>query len=198
MAERRAEIADLTRRVVVGALLTAPVLFAVMAHEFSADWVPALLLNHWMQLALITPVMFYTGWPIHRIGWLAHSAPDRGDEFADHARHHRGLRLQPAGHHRSRSVACRGPRRVLRSRRRDHHPHLVRPPAGGQSEGWHRRGAIRALLGLQARTARVVRNGAETEIPIEDVVVDDEIIIRPGRKCPSMRPSCPAPRWMSR
>ena len=42
MAERRAEIADLTRRVVVGALLTAPVLFAVMAHEvFGADWVPA-------------------------------------------------------------------------------------------------------------------------------------------------------------
>ena len=33
MAERRAEIADLARRVIVGALLTAPVLFAVMAHE---------------------------------------------------------------------------------------------------------------------------------------------------------------------
>ena len=55
MAERRAEIADLTRRVVIGALFTAPVLFAVMAHElFGADWVPALLLNHWLQLALIT------------------------------------------------------------------------------------------------------------------------------------------------
>ena len=31
--------------------------------------------------------------------------------------------------------------------------------------------AIRALLGLQARTARVVRDGVETEIPIEDVAV---------------------------
>jgi hypothetical protein len=72
MAERRAEIAELTRRVIIGALLTAPVLFAVMAHElFGADWVPALLLNHWVQLALITTVMFYSGWPIHRIGWLA-------------------------------------------------------------------------------------------------------------------------------
>jgi hypothetical protein len=68
MAERRAEIAELTRRVAIGALLTAPVL----SHEFfRADWVPAQLLNHWVQLALITPVMFYTGWPIHRIGWLA-------------------------------------------------------------------------------------------------------------------------------
>ena len=57
---------------VIGALLTAPVLFAVMAHEiFGVDWVPGLLLNHWVQLVLITPVMFYTGWPIHRSGWLA-------------------------------------------------------------------------------------------------------------------------------
>ena len=44
--------------------------------------------------------------------------------------------------------------------------------------------AIRALLGLQARTARVVRDGVETEIPIEDVAVRDKIIIRPGEKVP--------------
>ena len=94
MAERRAEITDLTRRVVIGALLTTPVLFAVMAHElFGADWVPGLLLNHWVQLALITPVMLYTGWPIHRIGWLALAHRIRGDEFVDHARHDRRLRL---------------------------------------------------------------------------------------------------------
>ena len=44
-----------------------PVAFAVMAHElFGATWLPELLLNRWAQLALITPVMFYTGWPIHR------------------------------------------------------------------------------------------------------------------------------------
>src|SRR5215831_8611001 len=43
-AERRAEITDLTRRLVVGAVLTAPVLFAVMAHEvFKATWVPGVL-----------------------------------------------------------------------------------------------------------------------------------------------------------
>src|SRR5262249_20804103 len=71
-AERQAEITDLARRVVVGAVLTAPVLFAVMAHGvFGAAWVPGPLLNRWLQLALITPVMFYTGWPIHRTGWLA-------------------------------------------------------------------------------------------------------------------------------
>ena len=45
-AERRAEIADLARRVAAGAVLTLPVLFAVMAHDvLRAGWVPGLLLN---------------------------------------------------------------------------------------------------------------------------------------------------------
>lgn len=48
----------------VGAILTVPVLFAVMAQEvFGAGWVPGLLLNRWWQLALIAPVMIYTGAP---------------------------------------------------------------------------------------------------------------------------------------
>src|SRR5712691_13399568 len=42
-----------------------------MAHDLLGLWAPGVLLNHWLQLALITPVMFYTGWPIHRTGWLA-------------------------------------------------------------------------------------------------------------------------------
>jgi Cu+-exporting ATPase len=68
---RREEIADLSRRVAIGAVPTAPVLFAVMAMDvFDAGWVPEILLNHWLQLALIAPVMFYAGWPIHRTGWL--------------------------------------------------------------------------------------------------------------------------------
>jgi Cu+-exporting ATPase len=44
--------------------------------------------------------------------------------------------------------------------------------------------AIRALLGLQPRTARVLRDGAETEIPVDEVIVGDEILIRPGEKIP--------------
>ena len=68
---RRAEIRDLTRRVVVGALLTAPVLLAVMASSSSTrPGCPEFLLDPWVQLAFIAPVMFYTGWPIHRTGWL--------------------------------------------------------------------------------------------------------------------------------
>ncbi len=44
--------------------------------------------------------------------------------------------------------------------------------------------AIRKLVGLQAKTARVVRNGRETEIPVEEVVVGDIVVMRPGEKIP--------------
>ena len=71
-AAHRAEVADLSRRVIISAALTAPVLFAVMGGDvFGADWMPVWLMNHWLQLALIAPVMFWVGWPIHRTGWLA-------------------------------------------------------------------------------------------------------------------------------
>ena len=44
--------------------------------------------------------------------------------------------------------------------------------------------AIRKLIGLQARTAHVVRDGQEVEIPIEQVKVGDELLVRPGEKIP--------------
>lgn len=48
----------------------------------------------------------------------------------------------------------------------------------------HTSDAIKHLLGLQARTARVVRDGSEVDIPIEEVRVGDMIIVRPGEKVP--------------
>jgi Cu+-exporting ATPase len=44
--------------------------------------------------------------------------------------------------------------------------------------------AIKKLMGLQAKTARVIRNGQETDIPVEEVEVGDIIIVRPGEKVP--------------
>ncbi|MEP7215207.1 MAG: heavy metal translocating P-type ATPase [Anaerolineaceae bacterium] len=40
--------------------------------------------------------------------------------------------------------------------------------------------AIRALLGLSAKTANVVRDGVETEVPVESLVVGDTFVVRPG------------------
>ncbi|MCQ3972069.1 MAG: heavy metal translocating P-type ATPase [Anaerolineae bacterium] len=44
--------------------------------------------------------------------------------------------------------------------------------------------AIRKLIGLQAKTARIVRNGQEVEIPVEEVLVGDLVVVRPGEKIP--------------
>ncbi|WP_086711709.1 heavy metal translocating P-type ATPase [Streptomyces antimycoticus] len=183
-AERRAEIADLTRRVAVGAVLTLPVLIAVMAHDlFGAAWVPGWMLNHWLQLALITPVMFYTGRPIHTTGWLAlrHRSADMNSLITLGTTAAYGYSLLvtvapslfPVG---VRAVYFEAVGviltlillgRLLEARAR-----------AGTGE------AIRALLGLRARTARVMRDGAPVEIPVDDVAVGDELVIRPGEKVP--------------
>ena len=44
--------------------------------------------------------------------------------------------------------------------------------------------AIRKLIGLQAKTARIVRDGHEVDIPVEDVRVGDVVSVRPGEKIP--------------
>jgi Cu+-exporting ATPase len=44
--------------------------------------------------------------------------------------------------------------------------------------------AIRKLIGLQAKTARVLRDGQEVDIPIEQVQIDDIVLVRPGEKIP--------------
>ncbi len=44
--------------------------------------------------------------------------------------------------------------------------------------------AIKKLMGLRAKTARVVRNGAEVDIAVDDVIVGDVVIVRPGEKMP--------------
>ena len=48
----------------------------------------------------------------------------------------------------------------------------------------HTSDAIRKLMGLQANTARVVREKTEIDLPIEDVVVGDVVIVRPGERIP--------------
>ncbi len=182
--ERRVEIADLTRRFIVGAVLTAPVLFAVMAHEvFGAAWVPSLLLNHWLQLALITPVMFYTGAPIHRTGWLAllHRNADMNSLITLGTTAAYGYSL----------LVTLAPS-LLPTDVRDVYFEAVGVIItlillGRLLEARAKAGtgeAIRALLGLQARTARVIRDGTKVEIPVEDVTVGDEVIVRPGEKIP--------------
>jgi len=182
--ERNAEISDLTRRVIVGAVLTAPVLFAVMFTElFGVGWMPELLMNRWFQLALITPVMFYTGWPIHRTGWLAllHRSADMNSLITLGTIAAFGYSLMvtvfpgvlpadvQAVYFEAVGVIVT---LILLGRL------LETKAKAGTGE------AIRTLIGLQPRTARVVREGVELEVAIEDVALGDIVVVRPGEKLP--------------
>ena len=182
--ERRVEIADLTRRVVIGAVLAAPVAFAVMAGEFfDAGWVPEFLLDRWVQLALITPVMWYTGWPIHRTGWLAlrHRTADMNSLITLGTIAAYGYSL----------VVTLAPGLLPTDAREVYFEAVgviitlillgrlleTRAKAGTGE-------AIRALIGLQPHTARVLRDGVEAEVPVEQVVAGDVLVVRPGEKIP--------------
>jgi len=184
-AARRAEIADLKRRVALGALLTAPVFVATMAAEvFDAGWVPSFLLDHWVQLALIAPVMLYAGWPIHRAGWpaLLRRSPDMNSliaigtaaAFAYSAFVTVFPSLLP-GDLRDVYFEAVGViiTLILLGRLLE-----VRAKAGTGE-------AIRKLIGLRAKTARVVRDsGEEVEIPVDEVVPGATVAVRPGEKIP--------------
>ena len=183
-ADRRAERRDLTQRLIVGAILTAPVLFAVMISDFfDVPWMPSIMLNHWFQLALITPVMLYTGWPIHRTGWLtlSHRTADMNTLITIGTIAAFGYSL----------VVTIAPGLLPVDLRLVYYEaagviltlimlgRLLEAIAkGGTGE------AIRKLIGLQAKTARVVRDGAELDIPIEQVQLDDIVVVRPGEKVP--------------
>lgn len=183
-AERRAEITDLSLRVVVGSVLTAPVLFGVMAKDFfHPAWLPQVLTNDWFSLALIAPVMLYTGWPIHRSGWLglAHRSPDMNSLIT----------LGTSAAFLYSLVITLGPSLAPTKLRGTYYEEIgfiltlillgrlieVRAKAGTGE-------AIRALLGLRAKTARVLRAGAEVEIPIDEVIAGDVVLVRPGEKVP--------------
>jgi P-type Cu+ transporter len=182
--ERRAEIRDLARRVAVGAVLTAPVLVATMATDFfDAAWIPALLLDHWVQLALIAPVFVYAGWPIHRTGWAA--LRRRTAEMNSLIT----IGTSAAFGYSALVTIAPG---LLPEDLRDVYFEaagviITLILLGRLIEARARAGtgqAIRELIGLAARTARVVRDGDELEVPVADVRPGDVVAVRPGEKIP--------------
>ncbi len=182
-AARRAEVRDLTGRFVIGTALSLPVVAAVMADNLGAAWVPGVLLNQWVQLALITPVMGWVGWPIHRTGWLAlvHRAADRNSLISFGT-------LAAFGYSTLVTVAPS----LVPADVRDVYFEAVGMiitliTLGRLLEARAKAGtgeAIRRLIGLQPRTARVVRDDAEVEVPVAEVLVGDVVLVRPGEKVP--------------
>jgi len=181
---RRAEIRDLTRRVMVAAILSVPVLVVSMADElFSATWIPEVLMDPWAQLALITPVMLYAGWPIHAVGWRA--LRNRSAEMNSL------ITIGTSAAFGYSLIATAAPGLLPEDVRGVYYETvgviITLILVGRLIEARARAGtgeAIRALMGLQPPVARVVRGGEEREVPLSEVRVGDELVVRPGEKVP--------------
>ncbi|HYE65080.1 MAG TPA: heavy metal translocating P-type ATPase [Pyrinomonadaceae bacterium] len=196
-AAREAEYADLRRKFWVAALLSAPVLVIAMSHgRISLLDFPGV---NWLQLALTTPVVFYSGRQFYRGAWAAlrHRAADMNtliatgtgaaylysvaatiapSFFARATSHDAMAEMSGAGvapmvpvYFEAASVIIA---LILLGR-------MLESRAKGRTNE-----AILRLIGLQPKTARVVRDGREVETPVEEVVPGDIVFVRPGEKIP--------------
>ncbi|MBI2494864.1 MAG: copper-translocating P-type ATPase [Candidatus Rokubacteria bacterium] len=165
----------------VGAVLAAPVLAGGMHHVLPG--VPAALTNPWVLLVLATPVQFWVGWGFHRgfLRDLRYRSASMATlvSIGTNAAYFFSLAvtLWPhafAGHDASTyydvsavviTLVVLGRWLEVRAR-------------GRTSE------AIRRLVSLAPRTARVLRDGRELDVPTAEVVVDDLVRIRPGERIP--------------
>jgi Cu+-exporting ATPase len=181
-AERRDEERRTRIRFVVGAVLSIPVLIGAMTEVF--PWAPAWLRDPWTLLLLATPVQFWVGWPFHR-GFL-HDLRYRSASMATLVSigtsaayvFSVAVTLAPRAFHglghamTYYDVSAVVITLVVLGR-------WLEARARGRTSD-----AIRRLVSLAPRTARVLRDGVEVDVPTEDVIVDELVRIRPGERIP--------------
>ena len=160
------------RRLLVAAILAVPVLVLGMSHGALA--VPY---STWIQLALTLPVMFYSGAPIYAAAWIAlrHRSANMNSLIAlgTGAAFLYSLYQTFRGAHDAYYEAAAAIIALV----------LLGRALEGRARG-RASLAIRGLMKLQPPTAHVLRDGAETETPMEDVRVGDVLVVRPGERVP--------------
>jgi Cu+-exporting ATPase len=191
--EENPELRDMTRRFWVSVILTTPLLAIAMAGMFpgfalSGRWVT------WLELALATPVVLWGGWPFFQRGWA--SVMNRSTNMFTLIAMGTGVAYVYS------LIATLTPGIF---------PASVVPMSGGEMNGVppvyfeaaaaivtlvllgqvlelrarSRTGAaIRALLDLSPKTARILRENGEQDIPLDVVKVGDRLRVRPGEKIP--------------
>ncbi|MBN1954961.1 MAG: copper-translocating P-type ATPase [Anaerolineae bacterium] len=177
---RRAEINDQKRKFWVGVAFSLPLFLLSMARDLglAGHWAHAAWVD-WLFLALATPVQFYTGWDYY-VG-------------AYHALRNRSANMDVLVAMGS-SIAYLFSIVVLLFRPEGQHVYfetaaviitliklgkLLEARAKGQTGA-----AIKKLIGLQPKTARVVRDGTEMDVPVDAVQVGDRVLVRPGERIP--------------
>jgi Cu+-exporting ATPase len=180
---RDQEMATLRRKFVVGAILSALVMVGSMPEL--VPWWPAILTNHFTLWALTTPVEFWVGWQFLRgfgkalrhgtadmntlvtVGTMAAYLYSVGVTLAPQFFSVDGISVAVYFDTAAVLITLIVLGRWLEAKAR-----------GRTSE------AIKHLLGLQPKTARVRRGSEEVDIPVEEVHVGDLIVVRPGEKIP--------------
>ncbi len=187
------ELVDFTRRFWVGAALTVPLLVLTMGPLVGLGTVREVFGERatlWIELALGTPVVLWCGWPFLMRGWRSFRTWNL-NMFSLIA-----MGVMAAWLFSVTAVLAPG---VFPAGFRDAEGHVgvyfeaaavivVLVLLGQVMELRAREGtgrAIRALLDLAPKTARVIRDdGREEEVPLEHVLVGDRLRVRPGDKVP--------------
>jgi len=181
---RAAESRQLKRKVIVGGALSALIVVGAMSAMLNLPLIRGLD-NPWIQLVLATPVLFWCGGDFFKNAWKALKrraasmdtlvAIGTGSAYfysifaTVFPRFFTTQGLTPEVYYEASSVIIT---LILLGR-------LFENRAKGQTSD-----AIRKLIGLQARDARIIRNGRELEVPIQDVQIGDVVVVRPGEKIP--------------
>ncbi len=176
---REREIAEQRRYLMIGLAFTLPLFLFSMARDLDllGHWAHAPWTN-WMMLALATPVQFYVGWQYY-VG--AYKSLRNGSANMDvliamgsSAAYLYSLPVTLGwidGHVYFETSAVIITLIKLGK-------YLEARAKGRTSE------AIKKLMGLQARSAHILRQGQELEVPVDDVRVGDIVMVRPGEKIP--------------
>ncbi|MBD2073744.1 heavy metal translocating P-type ATPase [Phormidium sp. FACHB-592] len=182
---RVAERQQLTRKVVVGGILSTVIVVGAMSAMFNLPFRIRALDSPWVQLVLATPVLFWCGADFFKNAWKAvkrHTATmdtlvaigtGAAYSYSIFATVFPGFftaqGLMPEVYYEAAAVIIT---LILLGR-------LFENRARGQTSD-----AIRKLIGLQARDARIIRAGQEMEVPIQSVQIGDIVVVRPGEKIP--------------
>lgn len=189
--EESREARDLSRRFWIGAVLSLPVMVLGMAHGIPGfhleHWISPRV-NQWIQFGFATPVVLWAGWPFLVRGW--HSLR------TGHLNMFTLISMGVGTSFVYSLVALLLPQAFPPSFRVKGAVPLYFEAAAvitvlvllGQmleAKARSRTGnAIKALMGQAAKTARVIRDGSGTEVPVEDVRKGELLRVRPGEKIP--------------
>jgi Cu+-exporting ATPase len=190
--ETNPELVDMTHRLRISLGLTTPTLLLMVSSFIPGDPLHHLLGSAllWVELALATPAVLWCGWPFFQRGWISLASR--------HLNMFTLIALGTGSAYLYSVYALLFPRFIPASFRGVSGEIAVYfEPASvivalvllGQVLELRARSqtssALKALLGLVPKTARVVRkDGREEDVPLDGVMVGDRIRVRPGEKVP--------------